>query len=279
MCCFSRAVAHVEGTNIFARALDDVRQVLVYSMTVQANDAIAMILPLPIPRGSGEDAVRFIDLEGYADFFDDVRKGFPMPQAKSFGPVLRGGYQAQTLKVVEVGKFVASFVPSVKDFDRLDARFRMPDGVFDALPAYRDYGFAVFQLNELPSVGVVDRIKRALGASKPSPSEKIHPMAFEFPRRDPSVLFFPTVHVHDGEVHDTAHFDHSLYLQPPEGTPDMKGWWESMDVARTFMDVTRSKNVVDGAQKIRSHGLHGKLKNQDTLVPIGMPSTPLRAVG
>jgi len=38
--------------------------------------------------------------------------------------------------------------------------------------------------------------------------------AFTFPHAKGAKLFFPTVHVHDGEVHKTAEFDHELYLQP-----------------------------------------------------------------
>ena len=37
------------------------------------------------------------------------------------------------LKVVEVGSFVASFVPSASDFSRLDPRFRLAPGIVDAL--------------------------------------------------------------------------------------------------------------------------------------------------
>lgn len=35
-------------------------------------------------------------------------------------------------------------------------------------------------------------------------------MAFVLPRRDGRFVFFPTVHVHDGEVHPTAAFDDTL---------------------------------------------------------------------
>lgn len=60
MCCFSGAVRHVEGTKIFARALDPVRQALVYSMTLAADAPVAMVLPLPV---AGE--LTFVNLEGF----------------------------------------------------------------------------------------------------------------------------------------------------------------------------------------------------------------------
>ena len=90
-------------------------------------------------------------------------------------------------------KIEASFVPTIADFDRLDERFRLPKETWHHLPQYNKFGFAVFKLK---------------------PGEKrIHPMAFEFPRSDSKRLFFPTVHIHDGEVHATADFDHILYCQ------------------------------------------------------------------
>ena len=40
MCCFSRAVVQVTGTRIFARAMDDVHQALVYSLKLAADEAL-----------------------------------------------------------------------------------------------------------------------------------------------------------------------------------------------------------------------------------------------
>ena len=74
MCMFSRSVTLVANTRIFARPCAAGHQVLVYSMTGDAGDDLAMILPLPIEPGSGELDVRFIDLSSYADFFDDLEK-------------------------------------------------------------------------------------------------------------------------------------------------------------------------------------------------------------
>lgn len=49
-------------------------------------------------------------------------------------------------------------MPALKDFDRLDARFRMPSGVWDALPGYADWGFCVFKLRQTTERGLVDRL-------------------------------------------------------------------------------------------------------------------------
>src|SRR3954454_8663973 len=120
MCCFSKPVDVVADTNIFARAAKDGRQFLVYSMQFKAGDDLAMILPIPTPKNSAEDAVKFINLEKYENFFDDLRKGFPPPRGKGDTKDDAPSLAAGGLKVVEVGKFVASFVPAIKDFARLD---------------------------------------------------------------------------------------------------------------------------------------------------------------
>ncbi len=264
MCCFSRTVVEVSGTRIFARPMDDGQQALVYSLKLAADEALAMILPIPVPPESADDAVRFVDLSAYPKIFDDLEKAFPPPPAaQSFGPPTRSMFQSQAkrLEVHTVGKFEASFVPRLADFSRLDPRFRLADGVFDSLPQYRDFGFAVFQLKDFGK-GIVDRVKGLLGAHKAETSE-IHPMAFVFPRRDPKSIFFPTVHVHDGEVHPTAHFDHVLYLQADFAAPHA-GWWagtEPKDV-----DLSRAAGLVRGDQRLCKRGMRGDLPNQDTVL-------------
>jgi hypothetical protein len=266
MCCFSRPIEHVSGTRIFARSLDDGMQALVYQMTLAATEALAMVLPLPVPVGADDDAVRFVSLEGYDAFFDDVAKAFPPPAAFGGAPLTRGmpPPQAKKLEVHQVGKFEASFVPTLSDFSRLDERFRMPDGVFNRVPMYKDWGFAVFQLKDFGSAGIVEMVKQALTRTAPK-TEKIHPMAFVFPRRDPDALFFPTLHVHDGAVHDTAHFDHTLYLQHHDDGVTLAGWWSGMP-AKGFVDVTKAKGLVSESLRLRSRSLHGALKNEDTFV-------------
>ena len=223
-----------------------------------------MVLPLPVPPGSPEDAVKFVDLEGYETLFDDLQKAFPPPAAMpSFGPPTRGMMpQAKKLEVVTVGKFVASFVPRIDDFTRLDERFRLPNGVFDKVPMYKDWGFAVFQLKDFG--GIVDRVKQVFSRA-PTKKETIHPMAFTFPRRDASALFFPTLHVHDGEVHETAHFDHVLYMQHHDDSATIPGWWSGAQ-AMGYVDIDKAKGLVAVSQQLRQRSLHGALPNQDHFV-------------
>lgn len=249
MCCFSQPVVSVSATNIFARPADEGRQFLVYSMTLKAKKDLAMVLPLPVKPGTAEKGVSFIDLSGYAEFFDHLRSGFLTE--------LTGGLSTRSstfsaggepkLEVVKVGSFEASFVPTLKDFSRLDERFRISDSAWKQLPGYQDFGFAVFKLK--------------------SGESKIHPMAFSFPRKDPKTLYFPTVHIHDGKVHSKAKFDHALYCQPSElERPTIHDWEESHADARRFMNVDKAKGMILADQHCYQKKLHGMLPNKDTVV-------------
>lgn len=241
MCCFSGRVERVDATQIFARMLAPGRQGLVYALKLAAKADVAMILPLPVPAGADESAVRFVALDGYASFFDDLARAFPVSGLLSLAPQSRSPPRRQ-LAVVEVGAFVASFVPTLADFGRLDARFRLPAGTLDRVPGYADWGFAVFQL------GKGDR--------------KIHPMAFDFPTRHPGALFFPTVHVHDGALHREAQFAHTLYGQGvPQ--PSSDGWFSSVEPLGSTVDAVRARGLVDPDAPVSQKSLFGKQPNQD----------------
>lgn len=246
MCCFSKPVKLVADTNIFARAAAQGRQYIVYSMKVAADGDLAMILPIPVPPNSQEDAVRFINLEKYPEFFDHLNNGFPpppQPKLANRAPAAGG----LGLKVVEVGSFIASFVPTIKDFARLDAQFRLPTDVWGKLPQYKDWGFAVFQLK--------------LGKEK-----KIHPMAFEFPRRDPKRLFFPTVHIHDGSVPARARFDHLLYCQLTGGEMVMD-WEESPKHASEFVKkINEAQGIMAPNEHVYRKPMKGIFRNSDVVI-------------
>jgi len=242
MCCFSRPVDLVKGTHIFARGSKEGRQFIVYSMILAAREELAMILPLPTPKNSKEDAVRFVNLEKYEHFFKDMQAGFPPPRSNGHGPPKS---KPDTLKVVDVGSYGASFVPTVKDFARLDERFRLPTSVWEGLPQYKDYGFVVFKLK--------------------SGSSKVHPMAFEFPRAEPRELFFPTVHIHDGKVHKTATFDHALYCQH-RGEGEIVNWQESPQPAGLFMKCELTEGIVDPEAHVLLKEMRGRFDNKDVIV-------------
>jgi hypothetical protein len=148
-----------------------------------------------------------------------------------------------------VGKFEASFVPTISDFARLDERFRISNETWIQLPLYSDYGFAVSKLK--------------------SGESKIHPMAFSFPRRDTKTLFFPTVHIHDGQVHPKAEFDHVLYCQPSEHQPlSVREWRESDQLAKAFMKIDQTRGLILPGEHCYQKLMHGMLPNRDTSLSI-----------
>jgi hypothetical protein len=262
MCCFSRPVPYVAGTKIFARAHGDGRQALVYSMRFAAAEELAMILPIPVPPSPPEDALRFVSLEGYDRFFDDVRKAFPAMRVEaSRGPALPAAAPQAKLVVHDVGDFEASFVPRQADFDRLDERFKLDPAVWAKLPQYADWGFAVFKLKP-KKAGTLARLFRR------AKKQRVHPMAFVFPNRHPEQLFFPAVHVHDGEVHETADFDHTLYGQL-DGEPD-EPWERSEKALGAVMNAERAKGLVDPEAHCWRRVIRGPHENRD--ITLGPPA-------
>lgn len=136
VCCFSRPVQYVARTRIFARPTQSNRQVVVYQMNFAAEEALAMILPLPFKSGADPREFRFVNLSEYPKFFTDLNSGFPVfripPElARRYGGTPE---PAPKLEVFQVGSFEASFVPAIADFDRLDDRFRVDPALWRSLP-------------------------------------------------------------------------------------------------------------------------------------------------
>jgi hypothetical protein len=157
MCIFSgESNVTVDGTRIFGR-VEGGEQFLVYQMSVGTSAETAMVLPLPIAPGHGEAAVRFIDLSTYPKFFEALELMFPQTLYLLAHEPQGLGERSPTLVVHRVGDFEASYVPSIADFARLDKRFQLSSAIWDKLPAYRDYGFAVFKLLQ-PKRGILERI-------------------------------------------------------------------------------------------------------------------------
>lgn len=168
-------------------------------------------------------------------------------------------------------------MPTRGDFDRLDSRFRLSDSAWDDLPAYHDYGFAVFQLVD---VAAGPWWRRWLGIAE---RKTIHPMAFSFPRRDPSSLFSPTLHVHDGHVHPSARLDHQLYAQllpgqgpgsppgphaeePPTSARVQPGddpWQRSHDHLSLAVDVERARGIIERGRRGWKRTMRGSHPNED----------------
>lgn len=238
MCIFTGSVRDVSSTAIFARSTDLNRQVLVYSMALVTNRDIAMVLPLPVPRGAAGGDVTFVDLRAYPKFFDDLDLAFRYDRGlKATNGEVRlilGAPPPPRLIVHTVGCFEASFVPTREDFSRLDPRFRLSEDVWQRLPHYDDWGFAVFKLGPM------------------STRTAVHPMVLEFPRRSPDRLFFPTVHVHQERVESSATFDHFLYCQDVDEVR-LENWFWSFHSQDRWQRSNVELNKVLAAD--RSRGL------------------------
>lgn len=267
MCCFSQPVIAVNNTQIFARPSGKGTQFLAYQMNYESSVDNAMILPLPVRQPANDNSLKFIDLSHYDVFFDDLARGFPFQMPPSIGCSGPSETAAgNKLQVFEVGNYIASFVPTLADFDRLAPQFTLRKDVWAQIPQYIDFGFAVFQL--------------ASGAMKP------HPMAFEFQTANDD-LFFPTMHIHDGEIHASEEFDHILYLQ--HAGLDSKaygyqnahiedkstGFIRSKYPASQFCRVDQSAGLIAGDLLIHRKIVQGNIPNKDTVFTLtGDPLQP-----
>ena len=84
------------------------------------------------------------------------------------------------------------------------------------------------------------------------------------------MLYFPTVHVHDRQIHPSADFDHMLYCQPDSDTTEYLERWEmSHQPASDFIDVERTEGIVDSSRHCWRLSLQGMLENKDTVVGEG----------
>ena len=258
MCIFTQPVTSVNNTRIFARPSGAGTQLLAYQMSYESSDQNAMILPLPVKQPSNETSLRFIDLKDYETLFDDLAAGFPYqhPPSGIACSTSMDNMSPEGLEVFEVGNYIASFVPFIADFDRLDPQFTLPNEVWANIPDYKNFGFAVFQL--------------AAGSLKP------HPMALEFQTANDE-LFFPTIHIHDGEIHKSEEFDHVLYMQHA-GLDSRVHGYENSDVedkatglirskyeASSFCSAGKSAGLVLGNLLVHRKIIRGKLPNLDTI--------------
>lgn len=246
MCILSRPIKDIASTNIFVNDLGDDVHGTVYSMEIATDVPVAMLLPVPVRQADDEDALTFVDLSEYPDFFKDMGKLFPEPMSRGFGVAARG---LKSLQVHQVGAFKASYVPApLSNFLRLDTQFRLDPSVWASLPNYDGFGYAVFQFD-------------------PGAKKEIHPMAYKYPANTLTELFFPTVHVHDGHHADrNAHFDHQLYYQQSGNFGDANGWTASEHIPDWSMKVGRTGGLVRNTDPLYRRRMRGMLLNADQIL-------------
>lgn len=244
MCCFLGTVKAVDSTKIFARMTRPGWQLLIYQMQFSADADVAMVLPIPVMPERGEDAIVFHSLEGHGELFDDLDDLFPKPPPPRSVDRPFAMSMSAPLKVHSVGAFLASYAPSLADLTRLDPRLQVPPGTLDRVEEYRSWGFAVFKL----------------AAAKQG--ARVPPMAFEFPTQEPSQLYFPTLHLHDGTIPDEAIFAHQLFAQglAEYQSPGrvLRFWAISPDHPRRFSNkpAARLFALAHPVQRAAISGLH-----------------------
>lgn len=263
MCIFSGSVEHVANTNILVLKKPENRQLIAYQMEYASDNSVAMILPIPSVN-KDEDAVSFINLESKPKLFkllNDLVENNDYDQSK--GMMRAGPTCAARLKVVDVGSFEASYVPNLKDMNRLDERFRLPTVAWRQVPEYKGFGFVVAKLK---------------------PGEHIiHPLAFEY-EAFMSCLFYPTLHIHDADASKISEnilnfmedFDHFLFTAIKNHTSQhlmaRNGFmhFSNMDDNRyTELDEYADLLGLTSQYQIFRRSIKGSYRNTDVLVNIG----------
>jgi hypothetical protein len=92
-------------------------------------------------------------------------------------------------------------------------------------------------------------------------------LCFAFPTATPNRLFFPTLHIHDGQVHDKELFDHTLYFQATRG-PLHGGWEESPGLPVTKVKCGLTHGMVRPDMHLYRHQMIGKFTNGDVVVDL-----------
>jgi hypothetical protein len=87
-------------------------------------------------------------------------------------------------------------------------------------------------------------------------------MAFRFPTFMDESLYFPTLHIHDEQVNDSAEFDHTLYFQGDE----FLHFAEQISPinADAFMKVDEARGIVQPGAVCGKRSIVGMNANEDT---------------
>ena len=96
-------------------------------------------------------------------------------------------------------------------------------------------------------------------------------MALKFPRRNPELLYFPTLHIHAQTVQPAADFGHVLYCQPEPGWDHfihLRNWSWSLQPAQENLDLSKAQELIDPRAHCFRYPLAGRRQNRDTWVAI-----------
>jgi hypothetical protein len=255
---FPTNVHTVGATDMFACQASEGRQFLAFSFRYEADSDFTLIWPLPTPPSSVPNAARFIDLSSYNSFFHDLRRGFPSQARINETPGDKPSIADRVLSKVrdwldiDTVSAEIAFMPNRATLTEMQDRFRVPDELEPALDRYVDYGFVCLRLQ--------------------AGTNRLPPMAFEFPRRWPGELFFPTALAVSQLRRSEAWFDYALFCQTHHRPPN----WQLSSTAdggygpiaaREFVKVERTAGLIDPQQPVWHQQLHGPYANIDLVIP------------
>lgn len=243
---FSTPVRVASTFNFFARANAD-HQFLACNFRYEADAPFTLFLPLPTPSDAPANAVRFINLSGYDEFFSDLRRGFPNltrdTGKQSFTDRLRE--KVRDWLDLDTTQIEFAFFPNRTVLANMREHWPVSDAVWSDLEPYADCGL----------VG----LKLEAGANR------LPPIAFEFPRRNPDELTFPTAHNLPPTA--AAHLRHALYAQTAQRSLQWRISINAEDErpirARDFVKADRTLGLIEPDQPIVSRRLVGPAENVD----------------
>jgi hypothetical protein len=251
---FSTPVRIAGTFNFFARAAraHTDHQFLACNFRYEAEAAFTLILPLPTPPDAAANAVRFINLSGYDDFFQDVRRGWPDLTRDTEKQSLTDRILEKVRDWLDLDttQTEIAFFPDQQVLAEMRDRWPLSEAVWAALKPYTQFGL----------VG----LKLEAGANR------LPPIAFEFPRGTPTELFFPTAH---NLPHSAAlNLRHALYAQTPHRSAAWRIATSPDDahrrwLARDFVKTDRTLDLIDPDQPIVARRLSGPADNLDVRVP------------
>jgi len=226
---------------MFARFEGD-RQVLAMEMRVNLPRDMALIVPLPTIPNAGRDALRLLR-PGTSALFAQLQSGFSKSDSQNERRERQDDLSdsgVRTRRFVEAAPYDTLYLPSMDDFGLIDNEFQLSSQLVGAFSPYRDYGFAVLKL-------------------RAAANARLRSIAFSFPTRDTSHLYFPTFQYRDGTVHNTVMFDVTLYAQNAE-----KSAWDGTAVeAGDFMSMDDGAEVISVERTVQRRVLYGEKANED----------------
>lgn len=260
MCIFGDDVAIVKNTRIFVAPTKGGHQITVYQNTIQSFNKNAMILPIPINTSKKipHKSIQLLDLSTDNNLFDNLDKIFLKPppyQDNNWGYDHDNEDSDDYHEVYKIGLYKMSIIPNINSIDRLNIKeFNIKASIFESLRGHYLTGFAFL-------------VCQFDGQSE---KEKMHPIGYihdSYMNDGKKVLFVPTLHIHDGEIHKMENFDHLIFsLKTDVGDEPFQN---DKKINQILQKNTIDAYINDRDKKtIRRLKLEGELDNIDIMLSL-----------